>query len=158
MRKIRRYESRKLYDPGESRYVSLQEIAAWIRDGEQVEVCDNATGAEVTGSTLTQIILEGGRSGRGRVPSEVLHELVRVSGERISNGVRDVQETANRLLRASLERLGPIKEAREEIASLKERLTRLEMTLSQVEAAPPSPEVEDGDDAEEGTEAPTSSG
>ncbi|MEE2777916.1 MAG: polyhydroxyalkanoate synthesis regulator DNA-binding domain-containing protein [Acidobacteriota bacterium] len=133
MRKIRRYESRKLYDPAESRYVALQEIATWIREGEEIEVIDTTTGADVTGSTLTQIILEEGRSGRGRVPADVLHDLVRASGERLSSGVRDVQETANRFMRASLERLGPIREAREEIASLKERLARLEATLSQVE-------------------------
>jgi polyhydroxyalkanoate synthesis repressor PhaR len=126
---IRRYESRKLYDPEESRYVSLQELAAWIREGEDVQVVDNGSGDDVTSSTLAQIILDEGRSGRGRVPSEVLHDLVRVSGERLQNGVRDVQETMNRLMSSSLERLRPMKDARGEIDELRARLARLEATL-----------------------------
>ena len=45
VRLIKRYESRKLYDTEESRYVSLDEIAAWIRQGQEVRVVDNATSA-----------------------------------------------------------------------------------------------------------------
>ena len=36
VRLIKRYESRKLYDTEESRYVSLEDISAWVRDGQQV--------------------------------------------------------------------------------------------------------------------------
>ena len=91
-RTIKRYESRKLYDSKESRYVSLQEIAAWIRDGQEIEVIDNATDEVVTGQTLAQIILDEGRSGRGRLSPELLHDLVRASGEKISSGVNQVQK------------------------------------------------------------------
>ena len=37
-RLIKRYESRKLYDTEESRYVSLEEIGDWVRHGQQVQV------------------------------------------------------------------------------------------------------------------------
>ena len=100
MSTIRRYDSRKLYDPTASRYVSLDEIAARIRRGEEIEVLDNATGENVTALTLMQIILDEGKSGRGRLPSEMLHDLVRVSGEKVSTGVGQVQTTMNRLMRA----------------------------------------------------------
>ena len=43
IRLIKRYESRKLYDTEESRYVSLDEISGWIRQGQEVKVVDNAT-------------------------------------------------------------------------------------------------------------------
>ena len=56
IRLIKRYESRKLYDTEESRYVSLDEISGWIRQGQEVKVVDNASGADVTSQTLTQII------------------------------------------------------------------------------------------------------
>ncbi len=36
IRVIKRYESRKLYDTEESRYVSLDDIAEWVRDGQNV--------------------------------------------------------------------------------------------------------------------------
>ena len=81
IRLIKRYESRKLYDTEESRYVSLDEIATWIRQGQEVQVVDNATNNDVTSQTLTQIILDEGRKGTSFLPSELLHDLVRM-GER----------------------------------------------------------------------------
>jgi polyhydroxyalkanoate synthesis repressor PhaR len=136
---IRRYDSRKLYDPTASRYVSLEEIAGRIRGGEEIEVLDNATGENVTAPTLMQIILEEGKSGRGRLPAEVLHDLVRVSGEKLTTGVGQVQGTMNKLMRASLDRLAPIREARRDIARLEERLRQLEGTLSKLDKKPPAP-------------------
>ena len=127
-RTIKRYESRKLYDSAESRYVSLQEVAAWIRDGQEIEVIDNATDEVVTSQTLAQIILDEGRSGRGRLSPELLHDLVRASGEKISNGVTQVQKGLHRLVRASFDRLGPVKEARAEMRALRQRLDLLEKT------------------------------
>ena len=135
MSTIRRYDSRKLYDPTASRYVSLDEIAARIRRGEEIEVVDNVSGENVTALTLLQIILDEGKSGRGRIPSEMLHDLVRVSGEKISNGASQVQTTVNRLMRASLDRLAPIREAKRDIARLEERLRQLEGTLSKLDKA-----------------------
>ena len=143
-RTIKRYESRKLYDSAESRYVSLQEVATFIRDGEEIEVIDNASKEVVTEQTLAQIILDEGRNGKGRLSSELLHDLVRSSGEKISSGVNQVQKGLNRLVQASFDRLGPVKEARAEMSSLRERLDELEKTLSDLEgskaeAAPHSP-------------------
>ena len=132
-RAIKRYESRKLYDSAESRYVSLQEVAAWVRDGQEIEVIDNATDEVVTGQILAQIILDEGRSGRGRLSPELLHDLVRASGEKISNGVTQVQKGLHRLVQASFERLGPVKEAREEMSALRQRLDQLEKTLANLE-------------------------
>ena len=54
IRLIKRYESRKLYDTEESRYVSLDEIAQWIRQGQEVKVVDNATGRCVGEAVLNR--------------------------------------------------------------------------------------------------------
>ena len=132
-RTIKRYESRKLYDSAESRYVSLQEVAEWIRDGQEIEVIDNATDEVVTGQTLAQIILDEGRSGRGRLSPELLHDLVRASGETISSGVTQIQKGLHRLVQASFDRLGPVKEAREEMSALRDRLEEREKTLTNLE-------------------------
>ena len=43
VRLIKRYESRKLYDTEESRYVSLNQIADWVRRGQEVRVVDNSS-------------------------------------------------------------------------------------------------------------------
>ena len=87
VRLIKRYESRKLYDTEESRYVSLEDIAAWVRGGQEVRVVDNATAEDVTAQTLTQIILDEGRRGTSFLPSELLHELVRVGERAVTTGV-----------------------------------------------------------------------
>ena len=87
IRLIKRYESRKLYDTEESRYVSLDEIATWVRQGQEVRVVDNGTNNDVTSQTLTQIILDEGRKGTSFLPSELLHDLVRIGERAVSSGM-----------------------------------------------------------------------
>jgi hypothetical protein len=62
IRLIKRYGSRKLYDTEESRYVSLEELAAWIRSGQQIRVIDNKSSDDVTPQTLTRSSPRGGRA------------------------------------------------------------------------------------------------
>jgi polyhydroxyalkanoate synthesis repressor PhaR len=136
IRLIKRYESRKLYDTEESRYVSLEEIAAWIRQGQEVRVVDNATGGDATPQTLTQIILDEGRRGTSFLPSELLHELVRVGERAVASGKEQLSQGVDRLVAASLDRLAPVRRAREEMVGLRDRLEQLEASLSELEAAP----------------------
>ena len=136
IRLIKRYESRKLYDTEESRYVSLEDIASWIREGQDVRVVDNATNADVTPQTLTQIIVEEGRKGASPLPSELLHELVRLGERTVHSGIDQVQNRVGRLLEASIDRLGPVRRAREEMSVLRERLEQLEASLDRLETEP----------------------
>src|SRR5947199_6689158 len=136
LRLIKRYESRKLYDTEESRYVSLEEIAAWVRQGQEVRVVDNATGGDVTPQTLTQIILDEGRRGTSFLPSELLHELVRVGERAVASGKEQLAQGMDRLVAASLDRLAPVRRAREEMTGLRTRLEQLGASLSELEAVP----------------------
>lgn len=133
IRLIKRYESRKLYDTEESRYVSLEEIASWIRQGQEVRVVDNATSNDVTSQTLAQIILDEGRRGTSFIPSDLLHELVRMGERAVTTGVEQMQHGLDRLVQASIDRLAPVRKVREEMASLRSRLEQLETSLSQLE-------------------------
>jgi polyhydroxyalkanoate synthesis repressor PhaR len=133
IRLIKRYESRKLYDTEESRYVSLEDIAAWVRSGQEVKVLDNGTSEDVTAQTLTQIILDEGKKGTSLLPSELLHELVRVGERAMTTGVEQLQHGVDRVLKASMDRLGPVRRAREEMSSLRERLEELESSLEALE-------------------------
>jgi polyhydroxyalkanoate synthesis repressor PhaR len=141
IRLIKRYESRKLYDTEESRYVSLEEISTWIRDGQEVRVVDNATSADVTSQTLTQIILDEGRRGTSFLPSELLHELVRLGEKAVHSGVEQVQHGVDRLVQASVDRLAPVRRAREEMSRLRSQLERLESSLSHLETERPPVEA-----------------
>ena len=134
IRLIKRYESRKLYDTEESRYVSLEDIAGWVRAGQEVKVVDNATSENVTAQTLTQIILDDGRRGKSLLPSDLLHELVRFGQKAVSSGVGQIQDGMDRFVRASIDRLAPVRQAREEMTTLRRRLEELEASLEALES------------------------
>jgi polyhydroxyalkanoate synthesis repressor PhaR len=139
IRVVKRYGSRKLYDTEESRYVSLEEIGDWVRDGQEVRVVDNTTEEDVTAQTLMQVILDGGKRGTSLFTSDILHDLIR-RGERVVNsGVEHLQEGVGRLLDASLDRIGPLRRVREEAEQLRDRLARLEETIAELESEPAGP-------------------
>src|ERR1700674_5580626 len=156
IRLIKRYESRKLYDTEESRYVSLEEIAGWVRQGQEVRVLDNATSGDVTSQTLTQIILDEGRRGTSSLPSELLHELVRLGERAVHSGVEQVQHGVDRWVQASIDRLAPVRRAREEMSGLRTRLEQLEASLAALDSevmvglAEPPAAAEDGQTADRG--------
>lgn len=80
---IKRYPNRKLYDTEAKRYVTLNEIAALIRAGEEVVVTDHATDEDLTAVVLTQIIFEQEKQQKGFLPKAVLTNLVRAGGDTI---------------------------------------------------------------------------
>ena len=133
-RAIKRYGNRKLYDVEASAYVSLDDIAALIRRGETVEVVDNVTGEDITAQTLTQIVLEEGKRGRGVLGPDMLHELLRKGGKVIDSSVAQVRHGVDELVQGSLGRItralqGPqtseLKQLREQLANLESTLGRL---------------------------------
>jgi len=133
IRLIKRYGSRKLYDTEESRYVSLDELAGWIRSGQHIRVIDNKTSDDVTSQTLTQIISEEGRKGTALLPNDLLHELIRIGEQAVSTGVEQLQTGMDRLVQASIDRIGPVRRAREEMARLRARLEDLESSLAAID-------------------------
>ena len=153
IRLIKRYGSRKLYDTEESRYVSLEELGEWVRQGQQLRVIDNKTAEDVTAQTLTQVILEAGRRGSSLPPSEILHELIRHGGDLVSSGVEQVNKGVDRLLKAGVDRLGPIRQMRDETDTLRHRLEELESALSRMESKPSPTAGQPTDETTENTAA-----
>ncbi len=135
VRLIKRYGggSRKLYDTEESRYVSLEELAGWVRDGQRLQVQDSKTGEDVTAQTLAQVIYDEERRGVSLLPSDLLHEVIRRGGEAVQRGVEQFQDRVDRLVRAGVDRVKPLQEAREEMEMLRGRLEQLEQSLRELE-------------------------
>ncbi len=73
---IKKYGNRRLYDTSASRYINLDEIAALLRNGTEVQVVDARTGEDLTRMTLTQIIVENAKDEPGALPLELLRQLV----------------------------------------------------------------------------------
>ena len=54
---IKRYSNRKLYDTSQSRYITLAELGELVRRGENIQVIDNESKADLTDMTLTQVLI-----------------------------------------------------------------------------------------------------
>ncbi|HEY3500689.1 MAG TPA: polyhydroxyalkanoate synthesis regulator DNA-binding domain-containing protein [Polyangiaceae bacterium] len=85
---IKRYSNRKLYDTKGSTYVTLLQIAEMIRQGEDVQIIDNATKEDKTDVTLALIISEELRTRPRAIPLSTLRALIRHGGERILSQLR----------------------------------------------------------------------
>ena len=78
---IKKYGNRRLYDTASSRYVNLDDLAAHIRAGREVQVVDAKTGQDLTRVILTQIITEDARDKPTGLPLELLRQLIIASDE-----------------------------------------------------------------------------
>lgn len=74
---IKRYASRRLYNTETSDYVTLDDIAGFIREGREVQIVDLKTGDDLTRQYLLQIIAEHESKGESVLPVDVLTDLVR---------------------------------------------------------------------------------
>ncbi len=74
---IKRYASRRLYNTETSDYVTLDDIAKFIRDGRAVQIIDLKSGDDLTRQYLLQIIAEHESRGESVLPIDVLTDLVR---------------------------------------------------------------------------------
>lgn len=73
---IKKYENRRLYDTGASRYVNLDDVARMVRDGVDLQVVDARTGEDLTRVILTQIIMEDAKGHESGLPLELLRKLI----------------------------------------------------------------------------------
>lgn len=74
---IKRYASRRLYNTETSDYVTLEDIAGFIRAGRDVQIVDLKSGDDLTRQYLLQIIAEHESRGESVLPLNVLTDLVR---------------------------------------------------------------------------------
>lgn len=93
---IKKYENRRLYDATNSRYVNLEEVAAFVQRGYDVRVVDAASGEDITRVVLTQIIADGAKTPDSSFPLDILRQMVIASG-------RASQESALRYTKAMLD-------------------------------------------------------
>ena len=75
---IKKYPNRRLYNTSSRAYVNLSDLAALIRQGEEIQVVDAKTGEDITRVALTQIILEDAKDATG-LPLELLRQLIMAS-------------------------------------------------------------------------------
>ena len=79
---IKKYPNRRLYDTSTSRYINLEDIGAFVREGRDVQVLDAQTGEDLTRVTLTQIIMDDAKQQPTGLPVELLRQLI-ISSDRM---------------------------------------------------------------------------
>jgi polyhydroxyalkanoate synthesis repressor PhaR len=79
---IKKYANRRLYNTGTSTYVTLEDLAGMVKNGEDFIVYDAKTGEDITRSVLTQIIFEQeNKAGQNLLPITFLRQLIRFYGD-----------------------------------------------------------------------------
>jgi polyhydroxyalkanoate synthesis repressor PhaR len=78
---IKKYANRRLYNTQTSSYVTLDHLAAMVKEGTEFEVQDARTGDDITRSVLTQIIFEEEAKGQNLLPIKFLRQLIRFYGD-----------------------------------------------------------------------------
>ena len=96
---IKRYASRRLYNTETSDYVTLEDIAAFIRQGRDVQIVDLKSGDDLTRQYLLQIIAEHEAKGENVLPTDVLTSLVRTYTTQAAQVVPTFLATSFEMLR-----------------------------------------------------------
>src|ERR1035438_10005663 len=147
---IKKYPNRRLYNTSSGTYVNLNDLAALIRKGEDMQVVDAKTGEDITRVVLTQIIVEDARDAPTGLPLELLRQLIMASDRAGQDFImwylksafdtyENVQEAVQKRLKdvgsAALSPLNLVKnlltpppepKAEDELAQLRRRVAELE--------------------------------
>ncbi|MGA9342044.1 MAG: polyhydroxyalkanoate synthesis repressor PhaR [Rhodanobacteraceae bacterium] len=81
VRIIKKYPNRRLYDTEISSYITLEEVRQLVVDGEEFEVRDAKTGADLSRSVLLQIIAEHEERGQPMFTTHLLSQIIRFYGD-----------------------------------------------------------------------------
>jgi polyhydroxyalkanoate synthesis repressor PhaR len=96
---IKKYANRRLYNTGTSAYVTLEDLAAMVKNGADFVVYDAKTSEDITRGVLTQIIFEQeNKEGQNLLPITFLRQLIRFYGD-------SMQMLVPRYLEVSIESL-----------------------------------------------------
>jgi polyhydroxyalkanoate synthesis repressor PhaR len=91
---IKKYANRRLYDTESSSYITLDRLAAMIREGRDFEVVDAKTGEDITHQVLTQIIVDEESRGSTLLPVNFLRQLIGLYGGQMQGAVPPYLEAA----------------------------------------------------------------
>jgi polyhydroxyalkanoate synthesis repressor PhaR len=91
---IKKYANRRLYDTESSSYITLDRLAAMIREGRDFEVVDAKTGEDITHQVLTQIIVDEESRGSTMLPVNFLRHLIGLYGGQMQGAVPSYLDAA----------------------------------------------------------------
>ncbi len=87
---ITKYSSRRLYNTQISEYVTLDQIAEFIRDGKEVQIIDKETNEDVTNQYLLQIISDYEIKKGASIPKDILTEIIKSYSDASKNFMPEI--------------------------------------------------------------------
>ncbi len=78
---IKKYANRRLYDTSRSSYITLDDLAAMVRSGQEFRVIDAKSDEDLTHQVLTQIIMDEEQRGQTMLPVSFLRQLITLYGD-----------------------------------------------------------------------------
>jgi polyhydroxyalkanoate synthesis repressor PhaR len=102
---IRKYVNRRLYDTTQSRYVNLDELRELIIAGDDIQVVEQASQADITTTVLLQILEDSQQSAAQILKPDFLARIIRLSHadsdpnlpERLNTVLGSVEKSRNHL-------------------------------------------------------------
>ena len=91
---IKKYANRRLYDTESSAYITLDRLAAMVREGREFQVVDAKSGEDITRQVLTQIIVDEESRGSTMLPVNFLKQLIGLYGNSMQGMVPQYLEAA----------------------------------------------------------------
>lgn len=79
-RTISKYPNRRLYDPAQGRYITLDDIRNLVTDNVEFVVVDKKTGADITCAVLVQVVSSAEKGADSLLQREFLLDLIRSGG------------------------------------------------------------------------------
>ncbi len=141
---IKRYQNRKLYDTQDSCYVTLEDIRDMIKQGEEVQIIDNASKEDLTSVTFAQIIFEEEKKTKGILPLNTFKQIIATGGEALKELVqksivsagREIQQVktfVDKQIKPTVESVQSIPTVAQEIKHLRSKIELLESKLREYE-------------------------
>ncbi len=91
---IKKYANRRLYNTDTSSYITLDALAAMVRENQDFQVVDAKSGEDITHQILTQIIMEQESSGKQMLPVSFLRDLIAMYGNSVQSLMPAYLETS----------------------------------------------------------------
>jgi len=84
---IKKYANRRLYNTESSSYITLDHLAAMVREKRHFRVVDAKSGEDITHNVLTQIIMDEEANGKSMLPVNFLRQLIGMYGDSMQSMV-----------------------------------------------------------------------
>lgn len=103
--KIKKYANRRLYNTATSSYVTLDHLCQMVKEGTDFVVHDAKTGADITRSVLTQIIVEEEGKGQNLLPVGFLRQVISFYGDNLQSVVPKYLEHSMKMFSSNQEQM-----------------------------------------------------